>query len=81
MGNNSTIPIIRLELSGFKHSLMAAIGEHHAQIDADLKAAVEEFCKPEVVGRIVREQALEILKAETEKEVERYFKYWKILIV
>jgi len=70
-----TIPIIRLEVEGMKRTICAALSEHAAQMDADIKAAVEDYCTPANLKRIVGETARRVLDTTIREEVEKFFRY------
>ena len=69
------LPIIRLEVEGMKYAICTALTEHAAQMDADIKAAVEAYCTPENLKKIVTASATKILDATIREEVEKFFRY------
>lgn len=69
------LPIIRLEVEGMKYAICTALTEHAAQMDADIKAAVELYCTPENIKKIVTDSATRILDATIREEVEKFFRY------
>lgn len=69
------LPIIRLEVEGMKYAICTALTEHAAQMDADIKAAVESYCTPENLKKIVTDSATRILDATIREEVEKFFRY------
>lgn len=71
----NTIPVIRLEVEHMKHSIVAALSEYTAQIDEDLKNAVDAFCRPENLKRIIEETVNKELKIEIERQVQNFFRY------
>lgn len=71
----NTIPIIRLEVSGMKRTIVAALFEHQAQMDADIVNAVERYCEPENIARIVHEAARSALHNAIQEEVNYFFLY------
>jgi hypothetical protein len=69
------LPIIRLEVEGMKRTIMAALAEHSAQMDADLQNAIEDYCTPENLARVVQNAAREQLAAAIQAEVKNFFWY------
>lgn len=69
------IPMIRLEVQSMKHSMVAALSEHAARMDADLRAAVEQFCTEENLADIINQEAKRALDAALREEVQNFFKW------
>ena len=67
--------IIRLELDHMKYSILTALSQHAAQLDRDLRAAVDAYCTPANLARVIREQAKRTLDAVIKEEVNRFFMY------
>lgn len=70
-----SIPIIRFEVEGMKHSLMIALREHSALMDSQVQQAVEDFCKPENIDMVMRNMVNEQMKRAVEEEVRNFFSY------
>lgn len=69
------VPIIRLEIEGMKQTIMHSMTQYMAQMDADIQAAVERACRPEVITALIEETARrEIGKAVTDS-VEAFYRY------
>jgi hypothetical protein len=62
------LPIIRLEVEGIRRTMSAMLAEHAVQMDADLREAVDAYCTPENLARVVKDAATRALDA-TIKEV------------
>jgi len=71
------VPIIRFEVEHLKHSIMSAFSEYSIAFDKNVVAAVESFCKPSNIQRILDSQVAKILQSTIETEVADYFKYGK----
>lgn len=41
------MPIIRFEIEGMRATLLQALTKYQAEMDTQIRAAVEELCKPE----------------------------------
>jgi dTDP-4-dehydrorhamnose reductase len=67
------IPVIRLEVEGMKRSIVAALLEHQAKMDADVIAAVEAYCHPQNISRIIHEAARTALDNAIREEVKAFF--------
>lgn len=70
-----SIPVVRLEVEYMKHAILHAFTEHTLKVDADVKAAVEHFCRPENVKAIVKSAVDSILKGAIEDEIRNFFMY------
>ena len=68
------VPIIKLEVSAMKHTILTALQEHAALMDSSIQAAVEEFCRPDNIDFIVRQQAKQALECAVKDEVRNYFR-------
>ena len=69
------IPIIRLELERMKYSLVTALVDHNKEMDSMIQDAVDRYCTPENLYRIVTEQAQAAVKSCVEDKVSRFYKY------
>ncbi len=69
------IPIIRLEIEGMKRTLMRALPEHAAEMDASVQAAVEAYCTPENIGAIIEKAVKDALDAAVKEEVRTFFQW------
>lgn len=72
---NQAIPIIRLEVEGMRHTVSAALSAHSAQMDADIRAAVEAYCTPENLAHVVKKLATAALEDAIRAEVDSFFRY------
>jgi len=70
-----TFPIIRLEVEGMKYQIMTALTGHAAQMDEDIKTAVDQYCTPENMSRIVKKAASDALDFAIKTEVDAFFRY------
>lgn len=70
-----SIPIIRLHVEGMKHSIITALTEYQAQMDEDVKKAVESYCTEENVSRVVREAAAAEIDKAIKDEIHHFFSY------
>lgn len=75
--SGSGIPIIRLEIEGMKTAILTAFMENQLKLDSMLKDAVEKFCSPENVERIMNDAVNTTLKKAIESEIDTFFRYGK----
>jgi hypothetical protein len=69
------LPIIRLEVEGIRRTMSAMLAEHAVQMDADLREAVDAYCTPENLARVVKDAATRALDATIKEEVEKFFRW------
>ncbi len=70
-----SMPIITLQVEAMKCTIKAALLEHAAQMDQDIQAAVDAYCKPENIGAVVRQTALTEINEAVKEEVRNFFRY------
>ncbi|NIB43788.1 hypothetical protein HBA55_29570 [Pseudomaricurvus alkylphenolicus] len=70
-----TIPIVRIELDGFKQSLLHAFSEHQLRIDEYVQAAVDEACKPERLEALINKEAQDSIDSAIKEELNRFYRY------
>lgn len=68
------IPLIRLEVEGMRHTLVTALTQHQAMLDEELVKAVNTYCEPDNISRIIQEMAREELGRAIAEEVENFFR-------
>jgi hypothetical protein len=68
-------PIIRIELEGMKHTIAMMLSEHLVQMDADIQAAVDAFCTPENVSKIIADTASKEIEQQIKLAVTRFYTY------
>jgi len=74
LGDSMGIPIIRMEVEGIRRTMVMALTEHAAQMDEDIKNAVEAYCTPENISRIIHEAAYRALDSAIKDEVTTFFR-------
>lgn len=70
-----TFPIIRLEISGMKHTVQTALTEYAATMDEDLQKAIDAYCEEGRIKEVIRDTAWRTMDAVIKEEVERFFNY------
>lgn len=71
----SSIPFIRLSVDGLRQEMVAALTEHQAQMDADLREAVEQYCQTENIKAIIHKAARDALEHAITEEVKHFFHF------
>ena len=69
------LPIIRLSIEGMKKSILMALTEQQALFDEAARAAVEHFCRPENVNRVVAEEVEAAIMDAVSDEVRAFFRH------
>lgn len=68
------MPIITLEVSRMKYGIQHALSQHHFQVSEEIKNAVDRFCEPENINRIIQTQASAILEKVIKEEIDNFFR-------
>lgn len=71
----NTMPVIRLEIEGMKHTIMHAMTQYMTQMDSDIQAAVERACKPENISALIEATAREQIAKAVKYEIESFYSY------
>jgi len=69
------IPILRLEVEGLRQTVQTVLIRHAAQMDADIQGAVDAYCTPENISRVVQAAATKALEDAIKTEVDTFFRY------
>lgn len=69
------IPIIRIEIEHMKASLLTAITEHNVQMDEYVRLAIDKFCDPDNLKKIVNAVVDRELEQAIAEEVVRFFRH------
>ena len=68
-------PIIRIEVENMKQSIAHAFTEMQLSMDANVRNALEKFCTPENIDRVVSQQVETTMKEVIQQEIESFFKF------
>lgn len=71
----AALPVIRLTVEGMKHQIVTALSEYEMILSEEIKKAVEAYCRPENIERVVAEQARAVLDEVIRKEVEDFYRH------
>lgn len=70
-----SLPIIKLELQGMRHAVMHAFTRHQIEMDAHVQAAMDAYCSPENIKRVVDTAVAREIESAIQSEVEKFYKY------
>lgn len=71
---SSSVPIIRLEVDRMKYAICTALTQYEAQLSVEIQAAVDEYCKPENIDKVISSAVSETLSGVLRQEVEDFFR-------
>lgn len=75
MQNGMSVPFVRLEVEGMKTSIICALSEYTAKMDADIKKAVELACTPDHVKEVLYAAVGRELKNAIDAEIKNFFAF------
>ena len=71
----NTLPIIRFELTGMKHTVQMMLQEHTAMLDEQVNAAIEQALAPGQIEGVVRRAVQESVNEAVSSEIQSFFRY------
>ena len=71
----SNLPIIRLEVDRMKYTIQTIISQHASEMDEGIQRAVDEYCTPENIQRVVTHEVDRCAKACISEAVHDFFGY------
>lgn len=74
MSGGNMMPIVRLEVERLERSILAAFNEQELAMDADIRAAIEAYCQPENIKRVIADGVKRVLDREVSSQIEQYFR-------
>jgi hypothetical protein len=72
--NGQGIPIIRLTLEGMRAEVLHALLSYEAELAEETRKAVEAFCTPENIQRVMQQHVHAVLSQAVRDEVEAYYR-------
>lgn len=69
-----TAPIIRLEPEALWQSVSIAVDKRLANVDADIKSAIESALSDDSISRVVRETVVRETEHAIKEEITRFFR-------
>lgn len=70
-------PLLRLELEGMKHTILTLLGDQAGLLNKEFEQAVEDYCTPENLEHIIREQTATSIEAAIKEEIRNFYLYGK----
>lgn len=70
-----TIPIITLEVEHMKHQIKTALCEYETMLSKEIQDAVDAYCTPENVRRVVADAVKRTVDDSLKEELHHYFRY------
>lgn len=68
-------PIIRIEIESMKRTLNTMLSERAALLSEEMQKAVDTFCTPERIEKLITETAHRELEAIVKSEISAFFNY------
>ena len=72
-----TIPILTLEVEGMKHSIKTALTEYAAQLSEEIQMAVDAYCMPDNIRRVVADAVKRTIDNALQDELHNFYFYGK----
>jgi hypothetical protein len=69
------IPIIRLEVEHMRQTMAFALTEYTTRLDVDLHNAIDAYCTPENLRRVIEDEANRTLDQVIREQVKAWFIY------
>jgi hypothetical protein len=69
----NTVPVIRIEIERMRQTMSTMLSDQAALVDAELQAALDRFCQPDNIKRVVQEAAHAALKSALTSEISNFF--------
>ena len=71
----SNFPIIKIEFESMRQSLRIAMTDQIARLDADVQAAIDQYCTAENLQVIIDSEVRTAVNSAVKEEVQRLFCY------
>lgn len=75
MAEQECMPVIRVTVEGIRESITTAMAQWALTQDDIVQKAIEKFCTPENVGRIIEDQVATCLESSIRESVNHFFRY------
>jgi hypothetical protein len=69
------VPVIRLEVERMRQTMVAHLSNAALQLDEDIQCAVEAYCQPDHLSKIIHDETERTLNAVIAEEVQKFFRY------
>jgi len=71
------VPIIKLEVEGMRHTVTTALSQHSAEIDENIRKAINFYCSPDNIENVIHKEVTEAIDNAVKEEIRSFFKYSK----
>lgn len=68
-----TTPIVRLEVEHMKLAILHAFSQRQIEVDAMVKAAIDEACKPAALQNLIDTTTRNVINEAVKREVQEFF--------
>lgn len=75
MNYNENVPVLKLELSSMKHTVLMMLQEEALKLDGMLKDAVEHTCTESNLRAVVYQTVDREMKNAVSEEIQKFFRY------
>lgn len=75
MRDNNALPLIRMDVEGLRYSVATMLTEHSARMDEDIKNALDKYCTPENLKRVIEEATFSNINHAIQEEIKQFFQY------
>lgn len=75
MTSHPGMPVLSLELSGMKHTVLQALTREAALLDTMLREAVDKFCTEGHLRQVVNTTVRDVMNEAVKEEIQRFFRY------
>ena len=72
---NNYMPIVRLEVESMRLSILHAFSNQMLQMDDNLKIAVDNFCTPENIQRIMNGEVERVMREVIQEELVKFYRH------
>lgn len=75
MSSHIPLPLIRLDVQNMRHSMAVALSKYTTELDETLQAALEAYCTPQNLERVIQSEVTKVLDQVIREEVKNWFIY------
>jgi hypothetical protein len=69
------MPIIRMEVDGMRYSIIKALTNHAVEMDGQIQSAVDKYCTPENMARVIDAAAKTEIDNAIKAAIEQFYRY------
>lgn len=75
MNRDSSLPIIRIEIEGMRHSILRALSEREVQMDKHVADALQRYVDSGELARTIDREISAAIERAIKENAESYFRY------